>query len=80
MKAPSSKPIKIYLVAGENVGKAGEIQYLHENWPEYTTEDPKLWHFNPVAKPPSTILGETYDRYGIELVPAWRSPSGSRTM
>lgn len=69
-KAPSSKPIKIYIIAGQsNAEQRGNMEWLRDTWPEYSKVDPKLWHFDPGAKPPSPINGETYDKFGVELVP-----------
>jgi hypothetical protein len=68
--APSSKPIKIYIIAGQsNAEQRGSMEWLRDTWPEYSEIDPKLWHFHPGAKPPSPINGETYDKFGVELVP-----------
>ena len=67
---PSAKPVKIYLVAGQsNAEQRGNIEWAQKNWPEYQTVREKLWHYRPGKKPPSTFLGETYDRFGVEFVP-----------
>ena len=67
---PSSKPVKIYLVAGQsNAEQRGNIAWTQKNWPEYSTVRDKLWHYRPGKKPPSPFLGETYDRFGVEFVP-----------
>jgi hypothetical protein len=67
---PSKKPIKIYIIAGQsNAEQRGNMEWLRDTWPEYSTVDPKLWHFHPSAKPPSPFNGETYSKMGVELVP-----------
>jgi len=69
-KAPSPKPIKIYIIAGQsNAEQRGNMDWMRESWPEYANVDPKLWHFHPGAKPPSPFNGETHDRFGVEFVP-----------
>jgi len=68
--APSKKPIKIYIIAGQsNAEQRGNMEWMRETWPEYSEVDPKLWHFHPGAKPPSPFNGETYDKFGVEFVP-----------
>ena len=69
-QAPSKKPIKLYIIAGQsNAEQKGSIEWMKETWPEYSRVDPKLWHFDPGKKPPSPFNGETYNRHGVELVP-----------
>ncbi len=68
--SPSSKPIKIYIIAGQsNAEQRGNMAWMRDTWPEYSKLDPKLWHFHPGSKPPSPFNGETYDKFGIEFVP-----------
>lgn len=67
---PSDQPVKIYIVAGQsNAELRGNITWTQKNWPEYSTVREKLWHYRPGTKPPSPILGETYDKFGVEFVP-----------
>jgi hypothetical protein len=68
--APSKKPIKIYIIAGQsNAEQRGNMDWMRDTWPEYGKVDPKLWHFHPGAKPPSPFNGETYAKFGVEFVP-----------
>ncbi len=72
-KKPSAKPVKIYLVAGQsNAELRGNIGWMQKNWTEHTEVREKLWHYRPGTKPPSPILGETYDKFGVEFVPGMK--------
>ena len=64
----SGKPVKIYIVAGQsNAELRGNIEWTQKEWPEYVKVRPKLWHYRPGQKPPSPVLGETYDKFGVEF-------------
>ncbi len=61
-------PVKVYILAGQsNAEQHGQINFLKENFPEYTQEQPNLWHYRPAVKVPSPFMGDTYGGYGVEL-------------